>query len=58
MANRKNFANRVEARKAQALARQVVRDNRSAKEQLTLLDKRLGKGIGATQERARLETIK
>jgi len=31
-----------------------ARSGRSAKEQLDLLDLRLGKGIGATKERARL----
>lgn len=31
------------------------RKNRSAKQQLALLDERLGKGIGAKKERKRLE---
>lgn len=37
-----------------AAARQVLRDKRSAKDQLAELDKRLGVGQGAERERARL----
>lgn len=38
----------------QAKERQEARDKRTAQEQLDLLDKRLGKGVGAKRERARL----
>jgi len=41
-------------RRESAIVRQEVRDSRSASEQLASLDKRLGVGVGAKKERARL----
>lgn len=46
---------RVEKRQDEADTRNNERANRSAKQQLALLDKRLGKGKGAKKERARLQ---
>lgn len=37
-----------------AETRQLARDNRDAAQQLAALDARLGVGVGATRERARL----
>lgn len=54
MATRKNFKGRIEERKARAAMRQETRNGRNVAEQLTLLDQRLGAGIGAKKERARL----
>ncbi len=45
---------RVESRQKEAAAREDARSKRTAKQQLNLLDKRLGKGVGAVKERARL----
>jgi len=45
------------AKRSRAAVRQEERDTRSAAEQLALLDKRLGKGVGAAKERARLEAL-
>jgi hypothetical protein len=42
-------------KRQQAEKRQEARDDRSAQEQLALLDMRFGKGKGAVRERARLE---
>ena len=41
-------------RREAAAKRQTARDARSAKAQLKVLDRRLGKGQGAVRERARL----
>ena len=41
-------------RRENALILQEERGKRSAKEQLALLDKRLGNGVGAKKERAKL----
>ncbi len=49
-----NATKSPEAKRARVLARQEARDSLSATEQLALLNKRLGKGIGAVKERARL----
>lgn len=45
---------RIEKRQAEADQRAEKRGKRTAKQQLNLIDKRLGKGIGAVKERARL----
>lgn len=45
-----------ENRKKAAAKRQEEADKRSAKDQLARLDEMLGKGKGAKQERAKLET--
>lgn len=42
-------------RREDASKRQEARDKRSPQEQIALLDKRLGKGVGAQRERAKLE---
>lgn len=58
-ANRaKRLAARNERKKTTAKvvsARQTARDSRSPKQQLAELDSRLGEGVGATKERARLK---
>lgn len=46
-----------EARREKAKYRQEERDKLSPREQLKELDKRLGKGVGAQKERARLQTL-
>lgn len=46
-----------EARKKIALAAAEERKKRSAREQLALLDQRLGKGVGAVRERKRLAAL-
>lgn len=44
-------------RRKEAAIRQNHAVNRSAREQLEILDMRLGKGVGAEKERARLEKM-
>lgn len=44
-------------KKEAADVRMTVRNNRTPKEQLDLLDKRLGKNVGATKERMRLHKM-
>lgn len=44
-------------RKVQAGVRTELRAKRSPKEQLELLDRRLGKGVGAVKERKRLQAF-
>jgi len=51
---RKNFPRRKEQRQKEAEERQEKRNNRNNKEQLALLDKRLGKDKGAVKERLKL----
>lgn len=51
---RYNNSDRRLIRKAEAVKRQTASDTRSSAEQLKLLDERLGKGVGAEKERARL----
>ena len=46
-----------EARQRKADERQAVREVRSPKEQLSILDERLGNGQGAQKERARLAAL-
>lgn len=46
-----------EERRREAEARQKERDRLSAEEQLARLDERLGKGVGAARERARLQAL-
>jgi hypothetical protein len=50
----KRQKSRVADRRADAIARQEYRDKLSATEQLARLDKILGKGVGATKERRKL----
>lgn len=49
--------NRIRERREEAIERQSKRDNRTEKEQLEVLDNRLGINIGAEKERARLLNI-
>ena len=49
-----NRKTKMETRSAEAIARAEERGKRSAKEQLALLDHRLGVGIGAVKARNRL----
>lgn len=46
---------RMTERREDAVKRQEIRNSLSPREQLARLDTRLGKGVGATKERARLE---
>ena len=48
---------RREERRREAFERHAARKNRSAKEQLALLDRKLGVGKGAKRERSRLEKM-
>ena len=54
MAKAMNMRHRKEARRAAAEEMAEERSKRSSKEQLALLDQRLGKGMGARKERAKL----
>ena len=51
---RTNFPERKNQRFKDAVAREVDSEGRSPDEQIHRLDKRLGKGVGAVKERARL----
>jgi len=55
MARAMNMRHRREARRKAAEEMAEVRATRTPKQQLALLDKRLGKGKGAVRERAALE---
>ena len=48
---------RRDFRRDDAEVRQAKRDNLTPHEQLTLIDQRLGKGVGASKERARLHLL-
>lgn len=50
----KRHPKQKERRRREAAERQFDRDTRSPKQQIKLLDKRLGKGVGAKKERKRL----
>ena len=54
---RNNSCYRREQCREDAVARQQAYDKLSAQQRLDLIDARLGKGIGATRERARLALI-
>ena len=51
---RTNFPERKVQRFKDAVAREVDAEGRSPEEQIHRLDKRLGKGVGAVKERAKL----
>ena len=48
---------RREKRQREAIERQSRREKRTPQEQLQILDQRLGPGIGAERERARLTSM-
>lgn len=50
----RNFPNRIKTRRESAIERADARKTRSNAAQLTTLDERLGVGVGATRERAKL----
>jgi hypothetical protein len=52
--NSLNFPRRLETARAEANERNAARASRSSAEQIKVLDARLGVGIGAVRERARL----
>ena len=54
MAGKKNMHHRKLSRQTDAKVRIEARQNRSDKEQLKVLDSRLGKNLGAKKERIRL----
>jgi len=56
MARRKKSGLRYEQRQEEARDRQKIRDRRTPKEQIDVLDQRLGKDVGAARERLRLLT--
>lgn len=56
--NQTNFPRRRQARQEAAKERVAARAERSSVEQLKVLDQRLGEGVGALRERARLKAGK
>ena len=57
MPTRKNAKERIELRRAAASELKQARDARTASQQLEVLDKRLGAGVGAVKERKRLQYL-
>ena len=57
MAGQKNMLHRRKLRKENAETLYKERQQRSNKDQLKLLDQRLGKNVGAKKERARLTKL-
>lgn len=55
MEARESFLFKVVSRSLDATERKKYRDSLSPKEQLEVLNKRLGEGVGARRERARLK---
>ena len=55
MAGAMNMRHRREARRKAAEEMAQARATRTPKQQLVLLDERLGKGVGAARERAQLK---
>lgn len=55
--SRKNFPVRKTGRHEDAQERQKERESRTPHEQLAMLDRRLGEGIGAAKERERLKKL-
>lgn len=54
---RASFPRRYQTRCEEGDARQEARDARSPREQLAALNQRLGIGVGAKRERARLQAL-
>ena len=52
-----NKRRRLEQRRQESIDRQAERVSRTNKQQLEKLDERLGKGVGATKERERLQAL-
>ena len=52
--NQTNFPRRLDGRRQDSVARKQAREARSSRQQLAELDARLGIGVGARRERARL----
>lgn len=57
MATRKNQPHNRERRQKEAQERQEARNKRSVRDQLEVLDAKLGEGQGAKKERARLQDL-
>ena len=57
MPTRKNAKERIEIRRNNAAELKQARDIRTPKQQLEVLDMRLGVGIGAEKERKRLQNL-
>jgi hypothetical protein len=49
------FRSRKEIRQDEAKERQALRDKRTPQDQIAVLDAKLGVGVGAVKERARLQ---